>query len=372
MIRRRPAVAVLASTLAALTLLAVPGPGHALQRRTADAPVPVLAYYYIWFDRASWNRAKTDYPALGRYSSDDTEVMRTHIRLAKAAGIDGFIVSWKRTATLDRRLASLVQVAADERFKLAIIYQGLDFARHPLPVRKVKADLTWFMGRHGASPVFRVFDQPLVIWSGTWEFSAVQVASVSKAVRPQLLLLASERNLDGYRRLAGLVDGDAYYWSSVDPAVDRNHAAKLAEMGAAVHERDGLWVAPAAPGFDARLIGGHRVVGRGKGAMLRTQLQTALGSSPDAVGLISWNEFSENSHVEPSLQHGTQALDVLGEFLGAPGPEAVEFDSSAPEGPSRPWGPLVALVLGFAALTVVSLVALAARRRRPGRAAGER
>ena len=26
---------------------------------------PVLAYYYIWFDVGSWNRAKADYPLLG-------------------------------------------------------------------------------------------------------------------------------------------------------------------------------------------------------------------------------------------------------------------------------------------------------------------
>jgi Glycosyl hydrolase family 99 len=368
---RRLTVAVLAALLAASTLLTAPGPGRAQGQPADGSPVPpVLAYYYIWFTHASWNRAKTDYPALGRYSSDDPEVMRTHVRWAKAAGIDGFIVSWKRSETLDRRLARLVEVATDERFKLAIIYQGLDFSRHPLQVHRVKDDLAWFVARYGANPVFRVFDRPLVIWSGTWEFPVAGVASVAKAVRPRALLLASERNLAGYQRLAGLVDGDAYYWSSVDPAKDRNHAAKLAQIGAVVHERDGLWIAPAAPGFDARLIGGHRVVDRANGATLRTQLKAALGSSPDAVGLISWNEFSENSHVEPSQRHGTQALDVLGQALNAPGPAAVDFDSSAPEGPPRPSGPLIVLVAGLVALTVGSLVAVA-RRRRPDPAAGE-
>ena len=34
-------------------------------------PTPILAYYYIWFDTKSWDRAKTDYPLLGKYSSDD-------------------------------------------------------------------------------------------------------------------------------------------------------------------------------------------------------------------------------------------------------------------------------------------------------------
>ena len=362
---RRLATVVVAAVLVvtAAPLPGIPGQGTALGRQAADTPV--LAYYYIWFDHASWNRAKTDYPALGRYSSDDPAVMRTHIRLAKAAGIDGFIVSWKRTEALDRRLASLVQIAADEEFKLAVIYQGLDFSRHPLPVDKIKADLTWFVDRYARTQVFRVFDEPLVIWSGTWEFSASEVALVSKTVRSRVMLLASERNLAGYRRIAPLVDGDAYYWSSVDPAIDRNHAAKLTAMGAAVHERRGLWIAPAAPGFDARLIGGHRVVERRNGAMLRGQFRTAVGSSPDAVGLISWNEFSENSHVEPSLEHGNRALDVLGELLGAPGPGDVDFDSSAPEGPSRPWGTLITLVVGFAVLTGASLVAVARRRRRP-------
>ena len=66
--------------------------------QAASDPTPVLAYYYIWFDATSWKRAKTDYPVLGRYSSDERRVMRQHVRWAKQSGIDGFIVSWKQHA----------------------------------------------------------------------------------------------------------------------------------------------------------------------------------------------------------------------------------------------------------------------------------
>ncbi len=59
-------------------------------------------------------------------------------------------------------------------------------------------------------------------------------------------------------------------------------------------------------GFDARLVGGERVVDRESGDTLQTQLRAALQSSPDVIGLISWNEFSENSHIEPSQDHGHQ------------------------------------------------------------------
>ena len=112
---------------------------------TTTPHVPVLAYYYIWYDKNSWNRAKSDLPLLGKYSSDNTHVMRQHIRWAKSAGIEGFIVSWKHTATLDRRLAKLIDVAESENFKLAIIYQGLDFSRNPLPADRVATDLDYFV-----------------------------------------------------------------------------------------------------------------------------------------------------------------------------------------------------------------------------------
>ncbi len=33
---------------------------------SVSSPIPVLAYYYIWYDTSSWDRAKIDYPLLGR------------------------------------------------------------------------------------------------------------------------------------------------------------------------------------------------------------------------------------------------------------------------------------------------------------------
>lgn len=84
-------------------------------------------------------------------------------------------------------------------------------------------------------------------------------------------------------------------------------------MGQAVHEHGGIWLAPAAPGYDSRLLGGTTVVDRKDGETLRRQLEVAFQSEPDAVGLISWNEFSENSHIEPSQNYNHQSLKVLGE-----------------------------------------------------------
>ena len=282
---------------------------------TPENHVPVLAYYYIWFDQTSWDRAKTDYPLLGRYSSDDEVVMRQHIQWAKAAGIDGFIVSWKSTEKLNSRLDQLVEIANQENFKLAIIYQGLNFYREPLPVEQVDADMKYFIEQYSGNPAFDLFEKPLMIWSGTWEFSEQEIASVVQNKRESLLILASEKNIKGYQRLSNFVDGNAYYWSSVNPDTHPDYPEKLVAMGESIHETGGLWIAPAAPGFDARLIGGTRSIDRKEGETLEIELNAALQSSPDAIGLISWNEFSENSHIEPSEDHGHRYLEVLTELL---------------------------------------------------------
>ena len=343
--------------------------GAVASPRQTDQP-PVFAYYYIWFDPSSWNRAKSDYPLLGRYSSDDTTVMRRQIQLAKQAGIDGFIVSWKHTPTLDERLAKLIRVAEAERFKLLVIYQGLDFERRPLPIGKVATDLDLFSRRFAASPVFDAFGKPVVIWSGSWEFSRAEMSSVI-GHRRDLQILASEHTTGGYRRLASLVDGNAYYWSSVNPDTFPGYRQKLREMGAAVHRHSGLWIAPAAPGFDARLIGGHTVVPRADGETLRREYEAAVSSSPDAVGLISWNEFSENSAIEPSRQYGAQALRTLADLRDTKPPTIGDFDSSAPAGTGTNVLRGLATVAGFLVLTLGGFLVVARRRRRGSGIAAE-
>lgn len=329
-------------------------------------PTPVFAYYYIWFNQRSWQRAKADHPALGDYSSDDPAVMRHHIQSAKAAGITGFLVSWKHTEILDRRLAQLVSIARQERFSLGIVYEGLDFERRPLPLATIAQDLTYFADTYAKEPVFGTFGSPVVIWTGITQYAAPEVASVTRLLRSRLQVLASAKNVKDYERLAQHVDGEAYYWSSVRPD-SRAYPTKLAQFATAVRAHRGLWIAPAAPGFDARLVGGHSVVDRAGGLTLRRELAAARASSPDAVGLISWNEFSENTHVEPSKRYGNAALRALKDSLST-GVAMGDSPDSSSSG-SGAGGALRYLPLTVGGVFGALALGLAVRRRRPPRLA---
>jgi hypothetical protein len=344
-----------------------PGSGQAQTANPASS-LPVLAYYYIWFDPTSWDRAKIDYPQLGDYSSDDPNVVRQHVEWAKSAGIQGFIVSWKDTATNDRRLKLLMQIAKQENFKLAMIYQGLDFTRKPLPASRVAADLRTFQQQYAPDPVFyRMGGKVLTIWSGTWAFTANQVAAATAPVRGSLLVLSTEKSVQGYERISGATDGDAYYWSSVDPQTDPGYATKLKAMAAAVHKDGKYWIAPFAPGFDARLVGGTKSVSRGDGQVLRAEYSAALSSSPDMLGLISWNEFSENSYIEPSKKYGSFYLDTLRDLRSASLPaNAASEDSSSPGAAAGGYWPNLLRLGGFG-LTLCGGFGLFAAVRAPRR-----
>jgi hypothetical protein len=306
-----------ASSAAAASAQARPSPKSA---PAESGKPPVFAYYYIWYTRGSWDRAKTDMPELGPYSSADSTVIAQHIRWARQAGIDGFIVSWKHETRLDVPLERLVAEAAKQNFKLILLYQGLDFDRNPIDPKKVLDDLSWFARTYGTNPVFDVFGRAAVVWSGTWKFTDDQIGMVRAGLGApdNLLLLGSERSAADYQKRAALFDGDAYYWSSGDPLATPGYQQRIDALSAVIRADRGAWIAPISPGFDARLVGGTSTVDRRDGATYRAAWRAAVATDPAALGIISWNEFSENSHIEPSLSYRTGYLDLTNELTGGP------------------------------------------------------
>jgi hypothetical protein len=331
----------------------------------AASATPVYAYFYQWFNAASWRRAKLDLPVGGGYSSDDPHLLRRQIGEAKSVGITGFLTSWKSTATLNRRLSLLTRVARSEKFDLGVVYEALDFQREPLSVTTVRNDMVELVERWGDAVRSSRFGRPVIIWTGTDRYSVADVRAVRSALGNRAYLLSAAKNVSGYERVADIVDGEAYYWSSANPT-SPNTAAKLRAMGAAVGRHHGIWIAPATSGFDGRSLNHTRVIGRAGGATLRHSLDTAFASSPSAVGVISWNEWSENTYIEPSKRYGLQELDVLRTYLRehdrtVPAPTPAALRSAAD--PTDWSGLMAAVALGAVTCIGVLFMTWLGRRR---------
>ncbi|MFN8157834.1 MAG: hypothetical protein U0R68_10475 [Candidatus Nanopelagicales bacterium] len=359
-------LAVVAGSSSATTTSGMPTPAASVSPSIDPVhPVPVYAYFYQWFTSSSWDRAKRDYPLAGRYSSDDPAVLREQVRQARAAGIDGFLTSWKSTVPLNRRLDRLVAAAKEQKLDLGVVYEALTFERDPLPVATVERDMVYLVDRWGSALTSRYYGKPVIIWTGTDRYSLADVLRVRQALGHRAILLAASRTVDGYTRVADIVDGEAYYWSSSDPHSSAT-TEKMAAMSEAVHAHGGLWFAPAAPGFDGTTLGGTRVIPRDDGRTLIASLDNAFRSSPDAVAVISWNEWSENTYIEPGEEYGDRELAVLTDYLAArssaPPPSTTEPDSSTGDTGSGWSGANAALLL--LVLTGGTVVWLIRRGRR--------
>jgi hypothetical protein len=102
-------------------------------------------------------------------------------------------------------------------------------------------------------------------------------------------------------------------------------------------------------------------VERKGGETLRREYNAAASSSPDAIGLISWNEFSENSYIEPSQRYGARYLQVLADIRGTKAPKISDFDSSnEPASSAKSYGPVV---IGALLALIVGALFIALRRR---------
>jgi hypothetical protein len=300
---------LMGSSVIASSLVSAP-----VAHATPSSASPAYVYFYQWYTEASWNRAKEDTPLVGTYSSADPSVLSTQIAQIKAAGIDGILTSWKNSAQLNSNLQMLVSQAASAHMNVGVVYEALDFARQPLPIATVRSDMLYLVDRWGPELRLPDIDEPVIIWTGTNAYTPAEVRSVHDALAGRAVLLAASKSVADYEAIAADVDGEAYYWSSSNPA-SPSTAAKLAAMGAAVRAHGGIWIAPAAAGFDGRTLGHTRVIARNDGQSLVQSLKDAYASDPTAVGVISWNEWSENTYIEPGRRYGSTELDALTNYL---------------------------------------------------------
>jgi hypothetical protein len=367
-LRRRTLVAVTTLALVASALLATltdglgrPASATVASAGTGTSTPRVFAYYYLWWSASHWKAMLgSQYPTTASplplpatldasgcgpvsryvgntltdvpqhlYSQDDPGFIEADVRQAAGAGLTGFAVNWAGSGTAtqtvtstpySRRLQALVDAvhkvnAEGIPFKLWLSYKA---SATVLPQSYIDNDLNYFLAKYANDSAFdrAKSPKPTVIWQGSRKYSVSVLQAIGSKYRAKLRILGDETSWSTSR--AAYLDGNAYYWSSQNPYSNPQSFSQLASLANSVRASgtnpDGtakVWVAPFAPGYDKQLAGGSSCVPRRGGGTLKTLFTGNAATKPDAFGLISWNEITEGSYIDPMTRYGTQGLDVL-------------------------------------------------------------
>jgi hypothetical protein len=294
----------------------------------ADGPVTVaggdepltLAFYYPWYQHPDWSSSRLRDDPLYRYSTEYPDEIAHSLRDARDAGLDGVVVSWRGdTDWNDRRLRYVLDDAQALGLTVSILVETQWATEGPEnTVKPLSADKM----RRWLEKAFDVF--------------APHPAFLRTGGRPVVFIyLADAFTRDDWRDIAGSLNGsrrnlflmgdtlDPAYLESFDGAFTYATAgvpaATLGPFYAGQSLRTQSYnllaggarrvsAATVTPGYDDSLLERETtlVVDRANGALFDAQWRAALAARPDWILVTSWNEFWENTHVEPSVRYGRQ------------------------------------------------------------------
>lgn len=303
----------------------------------AATQVPVLAFYYAWFDETTWTSGQaTDLPA-EPYRSADRAVIERHVTQAQNAGINGFVQSWYgpqvENNQTETNFRMLLDIGATRGFQAAVHFetQGPFFPDMGSVIHGLQTLLT----THAQHPAYlRYQGKPVIFFWRQQRFSVDQWVNIRNQLDPNRSTLWIAEGVD----VAYQAVFDGHHLYSVAWAA--SPADQLAKWGnrirdyAAQNNVERLWVATAMPGYnDTNLPRSDAfAVARRGGAYYRETWQGAIASQPHMLIITSFNEWLEGTQLEPSASYGNLYLDITRELVtGSPPPTVAHVASTATE-----------------------------------------
>ncbi len=270
-----------------------------------------------------------DLPQQGLYNQNQESVYELQIQEAVQAGVTGFLASWQGTGTAtettrssgyNERLALLVRAvdAYDQAHPQAPFHLGLAmsaFGNYSRPASELVADLSYFSRTYGQNPAFRnqFSSHPIVVLMDSRKYSVGTVAAIWNAEHGGEYLVGDE-TAASWPRDQPYLNATSYYWSSENPWTNGRAQSDIVALGAEVHASGKNWFSPFIPGYDKQLVGGSCVPRDGVATMQKVWAINSA-SHPEGWFGISWNEFVENTYLQPSLRYGAQYLAALGALI---------------------------------------------------------
>lgn len=291
----------------------------------------VWAFYYPWYWKEEWDTDPKfiDEPLIGSYSSSDRNVIEKHIRMAKSSGIDGFISSWWGPGSYtDKNLRSILDVAKKHDFEVSIYLESLEGEGEARSLDQLTEWLIYFLRTYReAEAIYRIDGKPVIfVWAAQshtpseWAqvFSAVEKSGHSAKYIATVPMDPNHLMYDP--SWLDVFDGLHNYGTvGVDKldVIYRQLSMVIRTYPLLANSSKlTLWAPSISPGYDDRAVPRRRGTyqPREEGRYYQSTFSAALGSEPDWLLITSWNEFPENTHIEPSVNYGYKYVDLTALF----------------------------------------------------------
>ena len=299
------------------------------------------AQYYCWYGNgvgsAHWNDnsrsgAVTDMPRLGHYASSSCSTIEAHWRQFDQMGLDFVVLNLH----VDRNGGNAYeQVAAktifsvidqlDTKVRLAIQICPYDCTREQL-AETIEVIRDQFLPH---ASYFHYEDEPVLFyfWTGLQDGNKPLINFIDENTTGFVRIATSLRMYpakEEWSHSFGLFHG----WSLFSP-LELSSPANWERVWAQAYGNSEagtrrLRIMSVSPGYDDRHLqdpnrrsNPHRWIDREQGATYRRMISFALAAEepPDMVLISTFNEYHENTHIEPSRHHGSLYLDMTREFV---------------------------------------------------------
>lgn len=280
----------------------------------------VWAYYFGWYTGDSWGDGRLlDRPA-APYDSRDGGVISRQISEAQSAGIDAFIAAWYGPAgdnLTAQTFNALLDISAGMGFRAAASVD-LGDPGFNATVGDTIGTLGYLIGDRANHPAYlRYNGKPVIYFWNQSRFSVAEWQDIRAQVDPgRNTIWVAEGTNTGYLRV---FDGLYLFntaWAANPGSVATQWARRAASAGGTFYTPTVL------PGWDESALAAGRPNptsprARNNGQFLTSSWNGAVASGAGVILIVSWNEYLENSHIEPSQVYGAQSLDVLRPLVAA-------------------------------------------------------
>jgi glycosyl hydrolase family 99 len=292
----------------------------------------VLAFFYPWWNLETWsNPIFIDRP-MQPYTTDSTTDLTREMTQARNAGLDALVVSWSGKAfdggIDNRRMLACLTAGQSAGIKIATLFEttvanreNVDGPADPDTVFRWLVDVVDTYTSHPA--YLHVGGRPVVLAYAAQRMSQAgwrEALSRLRASGRDVLLVGEGINST---RL-GALDGLFFYPSNAFQgddirAFDLTQSTSVRTYhllpGDTIGRR--IWVATVSPGYDDTHLNDGRVArvsDRDGGRYYVRQWQSAVDMRADWIVVTSWNEWFENTHIEPSARYGTTYVTLTKEW----------------------------------------------------------